>query len=123
MEHRPTPEFGPNGAVLNSATMTEALKQDYLGEAPPRKAAWPRRMDWGERAALLLPLLPVWFTPVGAGLAPLWLKLAITAGAGAFLVRSFWTIDRNAYRRWWALYSLGLMANLIVYYIWPLWQR
>lgn len=123
MEQRPTPEFGPNGAVLNSATMTDALKQDYLGEAPPRKEIWPRRIDWVERATLLMLLLPVWFTPAGPAPAPLWLKLAITAGTGAFLVRSFWTIDRKAHRRWGALYSLGLLSNLIVNYTWSFWQH
>ena len=123
MEQRPTPEFGPNGAVLNSATMTEALKQEYLGEALPRKATWPRRINWVERVGLMIPVLPVWLTPAGVSPAPLWLKLAITAAAGAFFIRSFWPFDRNAYRRWGALYVLGLMTNLIVLYTsWPLWQ-
>ena len=116
METPPPPEFGPNGAVLNSATMTEALKQDYLGKAPRRRAEWPRRFDWGWRALVMFPLVTVWFTSDPAGHGPLWFKLAATGAAAAFLARSFWTFSKRSYLLWGMPYGLALLGNWIVYY-------
>ena len=33
-----TPEFGPNGAVMNSPTMTPELRSDYTREASVRRS-------------------------------------------------------------------------------------
>jgi hypothetical protein len=117
MENRPAPEFGPNGAVLNSAAMTEALKQAYLHEGARHRRAPPQRIGWGWRALLMFPLVTIWVAPDPAGLGPLWFRLAATGAAAAFFVRSFWPFRKWPYRLWGAPYAFALLANQGAFYL------
>jgi len=86
METPPPPEFGPNGAVLNTPTLGERLRREYLGQpVPPLPGV---REHWALRA-----FHTVMFCAVVHYLtreAPLWTGLPLMLFAVAGFVRRFW---------------------------------
>jgi hypothetical protein len=116
MDHKPPPEFGPNGAVLNNPQMGDRLRADYLGKPLSSEIRRPQT-TWDRMSHRLVPLLMAayifatswWWMPFpelqssAAGL--------LAFGAAHFL-RAFW--PPRAHEGWiWMAALIGLSAHAL----------
>lgn len=105
------PEFGPNGAVLNSDTMTDGLRDEYEGRVSSRSLIGPKQ--WGWRLVIaLMPLLIVWqrrpYDPI-----PVWLAAMVSVVIVAGFIRDFWPVGRVERIVWTIAYAATLLPALM----------
>tara|TARA_R110000765_G_scaffold361329_1_gene451536 strand:- start:24 stop:386 length:363 start_codon:yes stop_codon:yes gene_type:complete len=108
------PTFGPNGAVLNSDTMTDGLRDGYLGRAAPRSEGVPQSWGWRLFGALFA-LANVWVL-AALGSFPVWIAGAVSIYAAARVIRDFWPMGARE-RLAWFVPVLVLVATLFAYWI------
>ncbi len=110
MEHATPPEFGPNGVVLNSPTMTDSIRQDIEDGKADRRSMFAQiaviamLILMGACLYLLgdnLPTLPGW---------TLWAALAFQV---AFWTRKLWKIGRIEQIAW----RIGFPVSVLVLYL------
>ena len=101
MESPSSPEFGQNGAVLNGPTMTDGLRDEYLGKVAPKPQVWPRRPSFLWGAFMLLQAFILWRT-----LEPPGWWIAFGVAVAVFYIRGLWPMSQRAWRLWAAPFAI-----------------
>lgn len=131
METRPSPEFGPNGAVMNNPAMGDRLRAEYRDEDVPRHLRRPETL----RGRLIasggrLFLVASWSFLVLRNERTVFLPLAgfVTFMAAANVIRSIWPMGPLEKSLWEAALRLGALAGFLAGTWWlapiePVWIR
>jgi hypothetical protein len=115
MDSASPPEFGPNGAVINSPSMTDEMRSKIDGSyrAPPVP-----QLPWGDRL-----LRVAWWYAISLVLVlnhrvPVWLFLLVFALWMAEYFRN--GLGRDGVERWAWRTAMALSAGACLYY-WIVW--
>lgn len=100
MEKQPAPEFGPNGAVLNSPTMGDRLRRKYQGERFPPGPRVPEHWVW--RLITVVMICAVLLLVADQG--PPWVRLVPALFVAARYVREFWPMGKAEWIIWFILH-------------------